>query len=106
MVSYPVRVPRDYYRGRDARRTRKADEFNRVATRVEAYINGQVAIWDDDAFGAFFSAMIAIELREDPKLVHDAVYALDCGSNGVTVCKGDYERAWAKRTSPPEEASA
>ena len=102
MTPYPVRVPRDYYRGRDARRTRKADEFNRVAARVEAYINDQVAKWDDDEFGALMSGFIAIELREDPKLVHDVIYGIDCGSNGVTVCKGDYGRAWAKRDRPPE----
>jgi hypothetical protein len=100
MVKYPIRVAHDYYRGRDLRRVRKATEFNRVAARVETHINSAVADWPDDTFDSLSSGMIALDLGEDDKLVHEIVFSIDCGHNGVTILKGDYERAMEKRLNP------
>lgn len=106
MKTYPISVPRKYYRGRLASRRGRVDEYNRVAARVEKHINDEVAKWPDDEFGALCSAKIAIILREEDRLVHEIIFSVDCGSNGVTILKGDYERAWAKRNPPSEAASA
>jgi hypothetical protein len=87
MKPYPVHIPRDGYYGCDHRRRRKAEAFNRVAAKVERYINDRAAEFAPGEHAAFYSGTIAIELREDSKLVHDVVFAIDCGSNGVTVFK-------------------
>lgn len=99
MAVYPVSIRRDTYRGRNASRLRKAAEYNRVAAKVEAHINQTIAGWREDEINTFYSATIARTLREDDQLVHDIVFSIDCGSNGVTIRKGNAERAWAKRFS-------
>jgi hypothetical protein len=49
-----------------------------------------------DATWVFNSADIARELFEDPDLVYEIVFSIDCGHNGVTLHKGDPERARAR----------
>ncbi len=99
MKQYPIRAPRDGYRGADPRKRRKSQEFNRVAALVEAHVNALISEWPDDTCRSILSYEVAHALGEDSGLVHRIISAIDGGSNGVTVWKGDYERAldWGAR---------
>ena len=59
MKKHPVTVPRNYYRGRDARCLREQREFNRVAASVERHINALVDEWSDAAAGSIMSYEVA-----------------------------------------------
>ena len=101
MRQYPVRVGYDRYSGQDRRKREKALEFNRVAEKVEQYINDLVAKWDDVSMGSIMSHQVAAAIREDNDLVHRIIFSIDAGHNGVTIYKGDYERAM---TPKPQSA--
>lgn len=102
MKSYPVSVLRDHYRGTNERRRQKAHEYNRIAARIEDYINSDLEKQSNDSINQYFSRSVAYELREDEELVRRIIYSIDCGHNGVTIVKGDYERAMQKLSIPPE----
>jgi hypothetical protein len=93
MKSYPISTDRDYYRGSNASKQRNATEYNRVAARVEKYINDDLKDKPTDTAYTYFSQYIAHELGEDSSLVQRIVFSIDCGHNGVTIFKGDYEKA-------------
>lgn len=101
MKSYPISMSRRSYRGSDASKRSKVQEFNRVATRVEDYLNGDLARQSEHSVNTYLSYSIASDIGEDSDLVHEVVFATDCGSNGITILKGDYERAMAGLGSPP-----
>lgn len=96
MKAYPISTTRDYYRGKDPRKREKASEFNRVAARVETYINDDLKDKPTDEVYQYLSHSIARELREDSELVHRVVFSIDCGHNGATIFKGDYDKAISK----------
>lgn len=96
MVSYPLHVPLNGYRGQDPRKKAKTAEYNRVAQRVEAYINNDLAAAGEHVIRVYISRYVASDLREDPELVTQVIFGIDCGHNGVTVTKGDYNRAVAE----------
>jgi hypothetical protein len=93
MREYPVSVRRDSYRGANAAKQRKAAEYNRVASRVADYINSDLRDKPTDKIYTYLSAQIAQELGENSELVHEIVFSIDCGHNGVTIVKGDYDKA-------------
>ena len=93
MRQYPVSVPRDYYSGSNPSRRRKAQDYNRVADRIEKHLNGEVAKWADDMAGSIMSHDVASAIGEDRDLVQRIVFRIDGGHNGVTIWKGDYEKA-------------
>jgi hypothetical protein len=103
MMPIPVRVPRDTYRGREPRRLRKRDEYNRVAQRVEAYLNDDLAKQAEHTVTVYFSHTIANALQEDSDLVQRVVFGIDAGSGGVTICKGDFDEAMRRRSQLPEK---
>ncbi|KAF2988815.1 hypothetical protein OGR47_21210 (plasmid) [Methylocystis sp. MJC1] len=106
MKSYPVRVSFDPYRGANPNRLRKSADYNRVAARIEKFLNDQLANEPDDTVRQFFSRTIAADLREDEDLVQRVVFSIDCGHNGVTIVKGNFERAMERLANPPREQSA
>ena len=93
MTKYPVQVSFDRYSGRDPRKLKRAQNFNRIAALVRDYINSEIEKWPEDTYGTFFGHQVATTIREDNNLVHLVIAGIDGGSNGVTVWKGDYERA-------------
>ncbi|MBO9502584.1 hypothetical protein [Brevundimonas sp. A19_0] len=95
MRSYPIRVPRVSYRGADPRKKWKRDNANRVAGKIETYINDEMKQLPADSVHVFCSYEIASSIMEDSDMVQDLVFGIDAGSNGVTVYKGDYEKALA-----------
>lgn len=98
MRQYPVSVPRDHYGGSNPNRRRKAQDYNRVADRVEKHLNGEVAGWADDTAGSIMSHEVASAIGEDRDLVQRIVFRIDGGHTGVTIWKGDYRKAVPGRT--------
>lgn len=95
MKSYPITMTRRSYRGSNARERQKMNEFNRVASKIEDYLNADLEARQENCIQVYMSYLIASEIGESSDLVHDIVFATDCGSNGITILKGDYERAMA-----------
>jgi len=87
MKTYPVWVPRDSYRGHNPLRLVKKDRWDRLAARIQMHINSDLA-GREDGLHTYYSDFIALELGEDPELVREIVFGIDCGHNGVTILKG------------------
>lgn len=107
MKSYPITMSRRSYRGSNARERQKVNEFNRVASKIENYLNADLAARQENCIQVYSSYLIASEIGESSDLVHDIVFATDCGSNGITILKGDYERAMTPTPikKPPEKSA-
>jgi hypothetical protein len=101
MKSYPVSVHRMSYRGSDKRKVAQMLNYQRVADKIETYLNQELAALPDDTVQVFMSWAVASAIGEDDELVRKIILATDGGSGGITICKGDFERAMAKRNSPP-----
>lgn len=93
MVRYPIAAPFNAYRGKSITKLMEAQEYNRIAVRVAEYINKNIEDQPNDTTHVFMSASIAHALGESSEVVHKIVFSIDCGHNGVTVYKGDHERA-------------
>lgn len=93
MVRYPVSVPTGHYRGSNARKINALREDSRICKRVEEYINLKMSELPNDCVHVFKSDFIAFDLGEHQDSVRDIVTRIDGGHNGVTVYKGDYDRA-------------
>ena len=93
MRSYPITVHRAAYRGVDPKKRAKIMERNRIASRVEEYLNADLAKRPIDSIQSYLSYAIADAIGESSRIVHDIINATDGGSNGITILKGDFERA-------------
>lgn len=93
MKTAPIYAPLDGYRGRDPRRQRKRDEYDRVAAKVARYLDSEIAKLPLDSVQSFLSYEIALAIREDRDLVHRIASTIDGGSNGVMCWRGDFNRA-------------
>lgn len=97
MRSYPITTHRAHYRGADPKKRAKAARYNQVAARVEAYLNEDLSKLPDDTIQVYMSYQVADAIGEDSRVVHDIIFATDGGSGGITVLKGNFERAMAPR---------
>lgn len=102
MKQYPVYVSGSSYRGAAPKKRQKAQHESRVAARIQEYLNNEVAKWNDDSVGSILSYQVAAAIGEDSALVHRIMFGIDGGSNGVTIYKGDYERALNPKTRASE----
>lgn len=100
MECYPVSMTRRYYRGNDPRKQAKAREFNRVAARIDEYLNADMASQPDHSVTSYRSYAVASAIGEDSDLVHEIVFATDGGANGITILKGNFDSAMQARSSP------
>lgn len=96
MKTYPISTDRDHYRGSNPSKQRKAAEYNRIAARVEKYLNDDLSKKPEDAVYQYLSFHVARELGEDADIVQRVIFGIDCGHNGVTIVKGDFERAMSR----------
>lgn len=87
MKEFPIYIAEKRYNGLRAGERKRISDYNRVAVKVQNYINDIAARWPSGKFGAFFSFEIASNIREDNQLVHKVVQSIDGGTNGVTVIK-------------------
>ena len=93
MKLYPVTVHREYYRGADPKKRMKNTNYNRIAGKVEAYLNDDLAKRPDDSVTVYISYSVARAIGEDTEIVRSIIMGTDGGSNGITIVKGNYERA-------------
>lgn len=92
MKTYPVRVPRDPYSGRNDARRRKQMAFNDAAKAIEQYLNREMEAEPAGTAREFLTANLARELHLDDDLADSIVFGIDCGHNGVTIRKGGGEQ--------------
>lgn len=92
MKTYPVRVPRNLYSGRDDARRRKQASFNDAAQAIEQYLNRAMEAEPGGTMREFLTADIARALHLDDELVDRIIFSIDCGHNGVTIRKAGEER--------------
>ena len=98
MKSYPVTMHRSHYRGANAKKREQDSNYNRIAAKVEAYINNDLARRADNKAHAYMSFEVAEAIGEDSKIVHKIIMFTDGGSNGITVIKGDFEKLSANQS--------
>lgn len=96
MKPYPVSVPWKDYRGADAKKRTKIANYNRIANKISAYLNDDLSKSPDDYVKVYYSSSVARDLNEDAEIVRAIIMSIDGGSNGVTIFKGNFERALAK----------
>lgn len=83
MVSYPIRIARDMYRGRDARKKQKAADHNRDVTELERKINEMLRT-QTEPVKVYSWADIAQATGMSYDFIKSVGYSIDCGSNGFT----------------------
>lgn len=83
MVSYPIHIARDSYRGRDPRKRQNAVDHNRDVAELERKINDMLKA-QIEPVKVYSWASIASETGMSYDFVKKAGYSIDCGSNGFT----------------------
>jgi hypothetical protein len=81
------------YRGVDPKRLANVAEYNRIAARIEGYLNAELAKRPVDTLKSYSTDGIADAIGEDSRTVHKIIFATDGGAHGITILKGDFERA-------------
>lgn len=96
MVTYPINVRRENYRGANQRLRTKALTHNRDAAQLEQYVNELLRNQEEP-----IKVYLWHEISHGSGLSHDVVaslgYSIDCGSSGFTAIKPgiSYEQAMA-----------
>jgi hypothetical protein len=93
MMVYPVSVPHVNYRGSDTKKRNKNLDYNRIASKVEDYLNSELNRRPDDSVNVYMSYSVASAIGENDEIVRRIISSIDGGSNGVTIVKGNFERA-------------
>jgi hypothetical protein len=86
VVSYPISVKRNSYRGREPHKRARALEENRVALELERYIN-EMLEQQQEPICSYLYHEIAGETGHDVDLVRRLCFAIDCGGNGFTAIR-------------------
>ncbi len=86
MVEYPIKVPRDGYRGSQPRRKAKQCETNQIAEWLEKYLNDKIAA-DPTERQVYIYGFIASDLGLRTEVVRDILFGVDGGHNGLTVVR-------------------
>lgn len=104
MVTYPITVKRNAYRGRDPRKRAKANEENRIALELERHINKllenqQLPIQN------YMYHEIARDTGHSLETVRRLCFPIDGGHQGFTVIKKGMtlEQATAALHAPAEK---
>ena len=86
MVSHPIHVKRNAYRGSDAKKRLKASTENRTAMQLETYINellkAQVA-----PVQVYGYQEISSGTGVDYEVVRNLCFSIDCGNGGFTAIR-------------------
>jgi hypothetical protein len=86
MPVYPIHVPRSRYRGSNPRLLCKAQRHNEIARMCEEYLNAKVAEQPEDG-RVYIYGFMASDMGLTTEEVYGVMYAVDCGSNGITIWK-------------------
>lgn len=86
MVTYPISVKGNGYRGNDPRKRAKANEENRIALELERHIN-KLLENQQEPIQSYMYHDIASDTGHDIETVRRLCFSIDCGGNGFTVIK-------------------
>lgn len=86
MVTYPIHVARDGYRGADPKKRAKAQLKNQLASKLEAYINDRLQ-HQSEPIRMYTYHEIASETGIDFEIVKSLGHSIDGGSGGFTAYK-------------------
>lgn len=86
MVTYPISVVRNSYRGADPKKRAKTHETNSIATKLESHIN-QLLKSQCEPVKTYFYYQIAAETGVSEEIVRQLCFSIDCGHNGFTAIK-------------------
>jgi hypothetical protein len=86
MVTYPIHVARDGYRGSNSKKRAKAQATNQVASRLETYINERLKHQSEPIYVYMFHE-ISMETGIDYETVKKLGGSIDGGSGGFTAFK-------------------
>jgi hypothetical protein len=98
MRKHPIRLGLRTTRSSKPREQQKVREFNRTAAVLEAHINRKIDEAPDNSFHQFMHANLAIDLDLDREVVCHALMSAEGGSNGITVLKGDFDKAMERNS--------
>lgn len=83
MVTFPIGIRRDHYRGSDQRKRLKAADRNRIAAALEGYIN-ELLQGQTTPICVYSFADISEATGISYERVRELGHSIDCGSNGFT----------------------
>jgi hypothetical protein len=86
MVTYPIQVSGDAYRGSDSKKRTKAQDTNRLASRLQTHINEKLKE-QVEPIRVYSYHEIAAETGIEYEIVRRLGYSIDGGSSGFTACK-------------------
>jgi hypothetical protein len=86
MPQFPIRVPRDGYRGSNPARRRKQDEYDRAARKLEEHVNKVMTACPDNTH-VFIYGLLALELGIPQKMIAEVLAGIG-GHTGMMVWKG------------------
>jgi len=94
MVTYPISIARDNYRGANTKKKSKAAQTNSAASILESFINEKLKSQEEPIYGYDYheiSSQTGIPLET----VQELCFSIDCGSGGFTAIKHGltYEKA-------------
>ena len=84
MPVYPINVLRHPYGGNDPRLRRKAQRYNEIAQLCEDYLNLKISE-NADEIQQYTYGFIAHDLNLTTEEVHEVMFAVAAGHNGITV---------------------
>lgn len=94
MITYPIHVARDPYRGSNPKKRAKAQAINEVASKLEAHINEKLKNQSEPIYVYMFQE-IAMETGIDYETVRKLGGSIDGGSGGFTAYKSGLTQAQA-----------
>ena len=94
MVTYPIRMARDTYKGGNRQKQLKSAYENQDIARLEAFINDML-LKQTEPIASYLFHDIARESGFDYEFVAKHGFSIDCGHNGFTAWRYDltYEQA-------------
>lgn len=94
MVTHPIYVPRQNYRGSNSKKSAKVNRRNLIAMELEQLINRKLQE-QKLPIEQYLYYELAAETGYSESEIHDVCYGIDGGSNGFTAIRKDlsYEEA-------------
>jgi hypothetical protein len=86
LVTYPITVDRSSYRGSDRVKILKAIERNKIASRLEEYINNKLKN-QEASIKSYSYHEISSDTGVPLETVRDLCFSIDCGHNGFTAIR-------------------
>jgi hypothetical protein len=88
LAIYPIQVPVKPYRGADPKRRRKQSDLHRMANELTEFVNATVRASERDRVEVlYFDIARAAGYGYTEDQVRDLMYAIEAGSNAITVYK-------------------